>query len=110
MVSCQLSREGFDLFTYVLHENRQEVMQKFGFLSKNHGSKESGEHRLPEGGNGEREKRRYGEGVIYSPVPRFADSGFRVSDAALGEPSAVECPGAWEKVAELKSPWLSLWA
>ena len=27
-----------ELFTYKLHENRQEVMQKFGFLSQNHGS------------------------------------------------------------------------
>ena len=29
-----------ELFTYLLHENRQEVMQKFGFLSQNHGSQE----------------------------------------------------------------------
>lgn len=27
-----------ELFTYILHENRQEVMQKFGFLSQNDGS------------------------------------------------------------------------
>jgi hypothetical protein len=26
-----------ELFTYILHEIRQEVMQDFGFLSKNHG-------------------------------------------------------------------------
>jgi hypothetical protein len=27
----------FELFTYVLREIRQEIMQNFGFLSKNHG-------------------------------------------------------------------------
>jgi hypothetical protein len=27
-----------ELFTYILHEIRQEVMEKLGFLSQNHGS------------------------------------------------------------------------
>jgi hypothetical protein len=28
----------FELFNYVLHEIRQEVMPNFGFLSQNHGN------------------------------------------------------------------------
>jgi hypothetical protein len=57
-----------------LHLERHRDHGSLRILARRRGDDADARCRL-EGGNGEREKRRYGESVVYSPIPRFAHPG-----------------------------------